>query len=142
MSLVDEARAVRERIAARLRELEPLVAEYNELQRVAAEMGVEAQEALLAASPRPGEPAPKRQPPPRRARRSDSSHTRSRLAASDDSNDQFARLVLQAVRDQPGKTVAEYAELLGLSPARLYRPIRELTTAGVIVKRARQLFPA
>ena len=41
MSLVDEARTVRERIVSRLRELAPLVREYNELRAVAVEMGLE-----------------------------------------------------------------------------------------------------
>ena len=40
MSLADEARTLRERVAARLAELEPLVREYQELQRVAAEIGL------------------------------------------------------------------------------------------------------
>jgi DNA-binding Lrp family transcriptional regulator len=57
-------------------------------------------------------------------------------------NEEFAQRVLRAVRDQPGKTVADYAELLALSPTALYRPTRELATSGVIVKRGRQLFPA
>ena len=40
MSLADEARTLRERVAARLAELEPLVREYQELQRVADEIGL------------------------------------------------------------------------------------------------------
>jgi DNA-binding IclR family transcriptional regulator len=50
--------------------------------------------------------------------------------------------VLEAIHTEPGMTVAEYARTLSLSPARLYRPVRELTNNGVIVKRGRQLFPA
>jgi hypothetical protein len=41
MSLVDEARTVRERIVTRLRELAPLVREYDELSAVAIEIGLE-----------------------------------------------------------------------------------------------------
>jgi DNA-binding Lrp family transcriptional regulator len=50
--------------------------------------------------------------------------------------------VLEAVRAEPGKTVGDYAEILGVAATALYRPVRELTNDGVLVKRARQLFPA
>lgn len=117
MSLADEARAVRQRIAARLRELEPLAREYEDLKRVASEMG-------LDEAPRP-------------ARRSSGSAPRSQPPGG-----QLAGRVLDAVRGDPGKTVAEYAKSLGVPPTSLYRPVRDLTGAGVVVKRARQLFPA
>jgi hypothetical protein len=55
---------------------------------------------------------------------------------------QVGQRVLEAVRSEPGKTVAEYAELLGVSASSLYRPVRELTNDGALVKRARQLFTA
>jgi hypothetical protein len=138
VSLVDEARAVRERIAARLRELEPLVAEYNELRKVADEMGIDSTEPKSKVTTA----APRRQRPrsPRNQRRAKNAGRVAPPAAS--GNDEFAQRVLQAVRDQPGKTVAEYAGLLSLSPAALYRPTRELTAAGEIIKRGRQLFPS
>jgi transposase-like protein len=50
--------------------------------------------------------------------------------------------VLAAARTNPGKTVADYAEMLGVAPTALYRPVRQLTSEGALVKRARQLFPA
>lgn len=142
MSLIDEARSVRERIAARLRELEPLVAEYNELQKVAAEMGVDPNEPVPVAAARAqrrreGPPRSTRQP-----RRTKVAGKRVPSAATGEASDEFAQRVLEAVRDHPGKTVADYAELLALSPATLYRPTRRLTSAGAIVKRGRQLFPA
>ena len=117
MSLADEARAVRQRIAARLRELEPLVREYEDLKRVAAEIG-------LDDGSRP-------------ARASSTSPPRSQAP-----NGQIAGRALDAVRSDPGKTVAEYAKSLGVPATALYRPVRELVAAGVLVKRARQLFPA
>jgi hypothetical protein len=142
MSLAEEARAVRERVAARLRELEPLVAEYNELRKVAAEMGIEATEpqstaAATAQTRRRQRPRSTRQP-----RRAKGAGRAARSAATAGENDEFAQRVLTAVHDQPGKTVADYATLLSRSPATLYRPMRELTAAGAIVKRGRQLFPA
>jgi hypothetical protein len=141
-SLVEEAREVRERIAARLRELEPLVAEYHELQKVAVEMGIDATDPPSA--PAATAQAPRRQRPrstrhPRRAKGAGKGVPSAAIASE---NDESAQRVREAVRDQPGKTVADYAGLLSLSPAPLYRPTRELTAAGVIVKRGRQLFPA
>jgi hypothetical protein len=56
-------------------------------------------------------------------------------------NGELSARVVVAVRTDPGKTVAEYAELLGVPPTALYRPVRRLTTEGALVKRARQLFP-
>jgi hypothetical protein len=129
MSLVDEARAIRQRVAARLRELEPLVREYNELKEVAAELRLDESEpgptlleADLAPEPEP-QPARSAPPPP--------SHV-----------SELAQRVLEAVAGEPGQTVAEYAVILDMAPTSLYRPVRELTNSGVLVKRTRQLFPA
>jgi hypothetical protein len=126
MSLAEEARDVRQRIAARLAELEPLVREYEELTRVAAEMGIEPDEAL--AGERPASSSRRR----RRQRAAPSAVTRG-------AEDLTAR-VLDAVRSDPGKTIADYATILGVAQTSLYRPVRELTDRREIVKRARQLF--
>lgn len=140
MSLVDEAREVRERIGARLRELEPLVAEYNELQKVAGEMGIDSGEHLSAAATGKRVPRQKRPRATKHPRQTKNAGKRVSSVAGGD--DEFAQRMLEAVRDQPGRSVADYARLLALSPATLYRPARELTAAGAIVKRGRQLFPA
>jgi hypothetical protein len=116
MSLADEARAVRQRITARLRELEPMVREYEDLRRLAAEMGLGDEPPRLAQRALP--PRPSQAP-----------------------GGQMAERVLVAIRSDPGKTVAEYAKSLDMPATSLYRPVRELTNAGVLVKRARQLYP-
>ncbi|HTA06391.1 MAG TPA: hypothetical protein VK774_08510 [Solirubrobacteraceae bacterium] len=136
MSLVDEARTVRQRIADRLAELEPLVREYDELKQLAAEMGVE-QNASAAGS----ESALAQ---PRRSTRARRTQARRREAAVADqaAAGDLATRVVDAVTAAPGKTVAEYAADLDMAPTALYRPVRQLTTSGAIVKRARQLFPA
>jgi hypothetical protein len=143
MSLVDEAREVRERIVARLRELEPLVAEYNELQKVAGEMGIDSGERVSAATTNTRAPREKRQRATRHSRQTKSTGKRvSSPRSAGVTNDEVAQRMLEAVRDKPGKSVADYGELLALAPATLYRPTRELSAAGAIVKRGRQLFPA
>jgi hypothetical protein len=143
MSLVDEAREVRERIVARLRELEPLVVEYNELQKVAAEMGIDSGQRVSAATANKRAPREKRPRAKRHPRQAKSTGRRaSSPRAAGVSSDEVAQRMLEAVRDKPGKSVADYAELLALAPATLYRPARELAAAGAIVKRGRQLYPA
>jgi hypothetical protein len=131
MSLVDEARALRERITARLSELEPLVREYNELKQLAAELRLDERDPGSASEefehePEPEsdfEPASAPPPPP-------------------NPMSELAQRVLEAVRAEPGQTVADYAVTMDLAPTSLYRPVRELTNSGALVKRTRQLFPA
>lgn len=147
MSLVDEARTVRQRILARLRELEPLVREYNELQEIAAEMGLESPGGASAGAGQgraSASGARRRNAPARgRSRSAEENAAGAEGAAPGRAGAaQVADRVLEAVRAEPGKTVAEYAEVLGVSATALYRPVRELTNEGVLVKRARQLFPA
>lgn len=146
MSLADEARTLRERVAARLAELEPLVREYQELQRVAAEIGMASAEPASSTSEEPA-PAPtattadnqrSRRTTPRGAapRRRQARRGPSRAAAAE----REARL-LDAVAANPGATVAEIASALGVDPVSLYRPVRDLASAGKVVKRGRGLFP-
>lgn len=145
MSLVDEARTVRQRIADRLAELEPLVREYAELQELAAEMGLEqkpppspagagASSSTARASSSPSQRSNRVRRPP--APKGDEAGP-----VDHGSTGELAQRVLEAVRSQPGKTVADYAIALDVAPTALYRPVRQLTTSGALVKRARQLFP-
>jgi hypothetical protein len=140
MSLVDEARTVRQRVAKRLAELEPLVREYQELKQLAAEMGLEHEGSSGVTGP--AEPPAAAQP--RRSARARRTQARRSQARADDAAaaGDLATRVVDAVRAAPGKTVAEYASDLEVSSTALYRPVRQLTTSGAIVKRARQLFPS
>jgi hypothetical protein len=159
MSLVDEVRSFRQRVAQRLDELEPLVREYNELKQIAAEIGLddegpgepaaaasdrpaeapdspaEAGGASVEAATRPAEAVAESIGKPRGRPRARRSNTTRRTEAAD-----LRHRVVDAVRADPGKTVADYAVVLGVAPTALYRPVRELTTEGALVKRARQLF--
>ena len=150
MSLIDEARAVRERIAARLRELEPLVREYNELQQLAAQMGVGEDKTDSASPPSgvelraspAGPPTSRRSPAGRGgAARGSTRRRRGGGARPHGEGGDLAARVLAAAQADPGKTVADYAEALGVAPTALYRPVRQLTTEGTLVKRARELYP-
>ena len=146
MTLADEARTLRERVAARLAELEPLVREYQELQRVADELGLTASEPASATAEEPAAPAAAAPQPAavdqrsRRAsaRRRQAHRGQSRVAAAAERD---ARL-LEAVSSNPGATVAEIATALGVDAVSLYRPVRDLASTGQVVKRGRGLFPA
>jgi hypothetical protein len=144
MSLVSEVHAMQERIVSRMRELEPLVREYEELRELATAMGLGATAAPPEASPAgSNEPAASQR---RRQPRSRPSRARGRQAAGaatgGSAEGELADRILEAVRAEPGKTVGEYAVMLDAVPTALYRPVRRLTTDGALVKRARQLFPA
>ena len=146
MTLADEARTLRDRVAARLAELEPLVREYQELQRVADEIGLAASEPASATAEEPAAPAAAAPQPAaadqqsRRAsaRRRQARRGQSRVAAAAERD---ARL-LEAVSANPGATVAEIATALGVDAVSLYRPVRDLASTGQVVKRGRGLFPA
>lgn len=133
MSLAEEARDVRERIARRLRELEPLAREYEELKRLAAEMGIETPSGI--SDENRSRPAPRSRP------RGSAGKGRLGSEGPPVRGGDLSDRVLAAVRAEPGKTLGEYAAALGVSQTALYRPVRELTNDRVIVKRARQLFP-
>ena len=53
MSVLEDLRAVEQRVAARLDELRPLVDEYEELMRIADRLGIEARRAPKASKSRP-----------------------------------------------------------------------------------------
>jgi hypothetical protein len=169
MSLADEVRTVRQRVLTRLRELEPLVREYNELVRLAGELGIDvpvgdgaarasASDVIDASDTGPapttgdnGEisddsPTPARPDRATRSGGSPSTGGRGRKAAAGSDAEaertdaaRDARL-LDALREKPGMTTAELATLLGVPATSLYRPVRELTNAGAIVKRGRGLY--
>jgi hypothetical protein len=142
MSLADEVRTVRERVATRLAELEPLVQEYEELRALADELGLAARgPAAPVAVPEPVAvpgpvAAPQALPPP------GSPGVRPRGRAGQRQESDRRRHVLDAVRSNPGVTVAEVASILDTPAKSLYRPVRELTSSGELVKRGRQLFAA
>ena len=50
-SVLDEVRGIEDRVATRLRELAPLVAEFEELRAVAERLGMEVERRAGAASP-------------------------------------------------------------------------------------------
>ena len=148
MSVLDEFRDVEQRVVQRLKELEPAVAEYRELEEVAARIGIKTpqsdgrdrQSAPVATRSRTrratakqatgGQPAA-----PAAARRAGGAR---RGAAAGEREQQMLALV----RERPGITVAEVAQALGVDATGLYRIVRRLEQRRELRKRGRQLEPA
>jgi predicted HTH transcriptional regulator len=129
LSVLDEVRSLEKHVVARLRELEPALAEYEELRKLAdrLELGYDP-----AANP---PPTAKRSPRTRAAKPSGRRATRGRkprrspVAASE--RDQQ---VLAVIAEQPGVTAPELGKRLGVDYTGLYRVIRRLESRGQIRK--------
>jgi transcriptional regulator with GAF, ATPase, and Fis domain len=150
MSVLDQFRDAQQRVAERLKELEPAVAEYRELEEVARRLGIDGEAsrgkagAAASATRRPSRKtaaattkrasAPTK--PDTRTKRSRGSR---RTTASPG---QRAEQLLALVRERPGVTVAEAGKHLGVDPTGLYRIVHRLEQRGDVRKNGRQLEPA
>lgn len=157
MSLIDEAREareVRERVLVRLAELEPLIAEHAELATLAAEMGwTSAPDPARARDVAAPALTPARRPAP--APSAGRKTTGRKAAARRSTRKQGAagpraakaggvdpKRIVAVVKAAPGSTVAQIASELGVESQALFAPVRDLTDAGRLTKRGRQLYPA
>jgi len=116
LSVLDQLHGLEQQVAKRMAELEPLVAEYEELKKVADRLGVK--------------PQRRRSYKPRRRRPNGSSRGAERRAA-----------VMAVVKRRPGITVAELGSELGVDPTGLYRVIARLEEQGQLRKKGRALEP-
>jgi hypothetical protein len=164
LSVLEELRAVEERIVARLGELQPVVEEYEELRRVAERLGIEVVPPSQRRSGGQSEPAPtpsapaaaaparkpaarsKRAAAPRARRRSGparaSRASDTRTAGPGGTRAKGAERreqVVDLIRARPGITVPDVSQELGLEPPPVYRVVRKLQAAGVIVKEGKSL---
>jgi sugar-specific transcriptional regulator TrmB len=110
----------RREIEARLRELRPLVDEYNRLEKAAA---------ALRGVGNGGAPRAARAPRRRGRGRPRGSGTRAKQA-------------LELVRARPGITIRELAEAMGIHANYLYRVMPTLESEGRVKKRDRGWHPA
>jgi transcriptional regulator with GAF, ATPase, and Fis domain len=143
MSVLDELREAEQRVAHRLKELEPAVAEYQELQAVATRLGIDT-------SAPPTASASSRAPRQRSRRQSGNASRKSAAAAKaarrrsgrNATPGQRQQQLLELVRNRPGVSVREAATELGVDPTGLYRVVRRLEESGDVRKNGRQLEPA
>jgi DNA primase len=134
MALLDQLRDLERQVATRLKELEPMVAEYHELEQVAQRLGIERQ---AAQQPTQRAEAPARKPS--RTRSSSRAARRRRNAAAPGSRqDDVLRLVTQ----RPGITVPELGRELNVDPTGLYQIVRRLEGRGELRKVGPRLEPA
>ena len=122
----------REEIAARLRELEPLVEEYRQLEAAAAALAGLPGAARAA---RPARAVAARRAPKRatRARKPASGGRRGRPRGSGTR----ALQTLELVKSKPGITIPEIAGAMGIKQNYLYRVLPGLEKDGKVVKRDR-----
>jgi DNA-binding NarL/FixJ family response regulator len=135
MSVLQELSDLRQRAVARLTELEPLVAEYQQLQSVLAKLGTDdLPRSASAAKPatrrrRSSAKAARKRATP--AKRASGGSRRRRSAAAPGSRE---RDVVRLVSERPGISVPEIARELNVDPTGLYAIVRRLTAKGQMRK--------
>jgi hypothetical protein len=146
VSVLDEFRDAEKRVVKRLKELEPAVAEYRQLEEVAKRLGLE----VTADARTTPEPARRRRSAkPRRVaanapseRAAPSRPTRPRRSGrANASPGQRGEQLLALVRQRPGITVAEAGKEFSVDPTSLYRVVRRLEERGELRKNGRNLEP-
>jgi hypothetical protein len=169
MSLLDHMRKLEREVMDRLKELEPLTREYEQLRKVAERLG-------LKYSPKPAEAEAEAQPstatrrgaartsaggrsaPTRAKRQAKRSPARKRaakpVAKPSGARSTSARRaatarpgqrqddVLRLVGEHPGITVRELGARLGVDATGLYRVVKRLTDEGRLRKEGTRLHPA
>jgi hypothetical protein len=151
MSVLDDLRHLEQQLVARLRELRPLVAEYEQLREVAERLGVQVKEPAdgdtatpptgakrTSASRGPSSTrrvSARRETTPSRSRSMPAGRRRARAGVNREAD------VLRIVRARPGVTVRQIAEALGVDPTSLYRPVHRLQDRGEITKDGVRLQP-
>jgi hypothetical protein len=143
VSVLDDFRAAEQRVAQRLKELEPAVAEYRELEAVAKQLGLDGAAVTAASAPPARAPRASR---PRRARASTTAKTASAKEARAGSprgraSGRREQQLLDLVRARPGITVREAGTEFGIDPTSLYRVVHRLEKNGQLRKTGRTLEP-
>jgi hypothetical protein len=138
MSVLDELQKMEERVQSRLRELKPLVGEYEELQQLAKRFGIESDGESKGANARAQRSS---RPATKRAARSTRSGSGARRAGGSRGGGRQEQIV-QLVEQRPGITVRELGTQLGVDPTGLYRPVRRLESEGRVRKDGAALHPA
>jgi hypothetical protein len=165
-AVLDNFKQAQQDILARMRELEPMVQEYEELKGIAEQLGLDTQAAPASASTST----------PRRTRRStrarsttgtrtrSASGTRARSASATGGETSAAATstrggrrrasrprrsgagnrredILRLVGEKPGVTINQLGKDLGVDPTGLYRPVRALVAEGKLDKQGPALHP-
>jgi hypothetical protein len=118
----------RKEIDARLRELRPMVDEYNRLEKAAAALS--------------GVGGPQRAATAPRRRRGAAGGGGGRRRGRPRGSGNRAKQALELVRTRPGITIKEMASAMKIQPNYLYRVMPTLESEGQVVKRDKGWHPA
>jgi hypothetical protein len=147
MTVLDDLKKLEASIVARYQQLQPALAEIEELRRVAERLGVNLDRAAGRAS-KPAAAARAAKPAQTRARRSSAASTRRKTSKAKVAAPRRPRAggrreqFLKLVTERPGITVPEIGKALKVDPTGLYRYAKQLEADGSITKTGTQLFPA
>jgi hypothetical protein len=133
MSVIEDLRAVEQRIVARMAELRPLVEEFEELTRAAERLGID-----VSRAPAPRQPAK----PRARTRTRRASSGRRRQGGTRATGAERRERVLAMIAGKPGITVAEISKEMQVDAPQLYRVVRKLQSEKRIKKEGTNLLPA
>jgi hypothetical protein len=144
VSVLDEFRDAEQRVVKRLKELEPAVTEYRQLEEVAQRLGLE-----VTGDARTTPARRRRSAKPRRAAANAGTESaapsrprRSRPSGrANASPGQRSEQLLALVRERPGITVRDAGKEFGVDPTSLYRVVRRLEERGELRKNGRNLEP-
>jgi hypothetical protein len=142
VSVLDDFRDAEQRVAKRLKELAPAVAEYRELEKVAQRLGIEPAAAPPATKRATGRRTATRARATKRtaaAATSSSAKSGSRRSRSTARPGQRGEQLIELVRARPGITVRDAGKELGVDPTGLYRVIHRLEQGGQLKKKGRAL---
>jgi uncharacterized membrane protein len=145
VSVLDDFRDAEQRVAQRLKELEPAVAEYRELEAVAKRLGIDhAATAQPASAARPASSRRRsaRKRTPSAAKAPAAQKAAPRRSRANSRPGQREQQVLELVRGRPGITVREIGNELGVDPTGLYRVVGRLEQRGELRKTGRNVQPA
>ena len=141
MNVLDDLKKLEASIVKRYQELQPALAEIEELRRVAERLGVNLDRASSRATAAAKPAAATRT----RARRSGAASSRKTAKAAGPRRpraggrrEQFLKLVTE----RPGITVPEIGKALKVDPTGLYRYAKQLEADGTIKKDGTKLYPA
>jgi hypothetical protein len=140
MAVLDQLRDLERQVAKRLRELEPMVAEYRELQQVAERLGIQRQ-AAAAAQGTTRRATPTRRKSTRTTADGRATRARGRRRRNAAAPGSRQRDVLRLVTERPGITVPELGRELNVDPTGLYQIVRRLEGRGEIRKVGPRLEP-
>jgi hypothetical protein len=139
MTVLDDLKKLEASIVKRYQELQPALAEVEELRRVADRLGVD----LDRPSTKTAKPAAATTRS--RGRRSSAASSRRKTKATSPRRpraggrrEQFLKLVTE----RPGITVPEIGKALKVDPTGLYRYAKQLEADGTITKDGTKLYPA